>query len=305
MSPGRLRSFRSAFEQGVEQPLNRDAIGLLRVRANITGFYIAHVLSAIDVNMMRQEARRVVIYADSAQSRELCEELFAGCGWGVVVAATAQEARKLSRKQGAVALSVGEGGLAILTGSETVEGSRLDLLAALLELRTGAKEIFCDALAPEAIEEMAARYDASVLRKHTQKLVRGIDRGSLLFFVKTDPYAAAVLLCEKVAALDTSITDLANELPPLVLHERSIACAWKDIGRIFRTIAEEQAGANVERLEGLRIKNKNGYVHLLPGNDGRRMRVISGAFSEEYAESLADLYVRRANCICESKDTKA
>lgn len=299
MSAGKLRSIRSAFEQGRETVLERGSLGLLRVRTNIEGFYIASVLSSIDVRAMREGAKRVIIIAQDTQSRELCEELFAACGWGVVNAATVEEARKLSRKLNAVALNIGQEKFAIYSGSETVEGGRLDMLLALMELRAGAKELVCDALSPDTIEQMALLYGAQVKRMHTQKLLKEIKRTGLLFAVKTDPFAAAVRLCEKLVLDDATLTELANALPQVNVRERSIACAWKDIGRIFRTISDEQAGANMERLEGLRIRSRNGWVHLLPGSDGRRLRVIGGAFSEEYAESLADLYAKRASALCE------
>ena len=100
---------------------------------------------------------------------------------------------------------------------------------------------------------------------------------------------------------------MAAELPLPQVRERTVAVTWKDIGRIFRTVAEESAGRtglSADLTEGVRVSRGDGWVNLLPDAGGRCMRVIGQAFSEEYAQSLADFYGRRVERIIREKKKK-
>ncbi len=295
--PAQWRALRNAFELTPSAPMAEP--GLITLKASLTQVYAADVVSQVYAPLLREYAGRVVVTALPSETHMLCL-LFSEVGWRVIEADTPPNAIRLARKQNGLALGIVDGCLEIYTQHETIAGSALDMLFAMLELQSGAETIAVDALAPDSVEHLARQYSAQVERLHSGTLLRTLTPSSLLYTAKTDPYAAALRLAEVVATRKRPIEEIVAGLPRLGLKERRVSVARRDIGRVFRAIAEDQDAQRIDRTEGVRIRQNNGWVHLLPERGGR-MRVIGGSFSEEYAESLADLFAKRVNAITKEK----
>lgn len=299
--PAQWRALRNAFEMTPCAPMAEP--GLIAFKASLTEVYAADAVSRVCAPLLRAYAGCAVISAEPAETHML-RLLFSEVGWHTLEADDGpQSAVRLARKQNALALGIENGGLAIYTQHERIAGAALDMFFAMLELQSGAESIWIDALAPDGIESLARQYSAQVERLHSGTLLRTLPENSLLYAAKTDPFVAALKTAEVIALRKRPIEEIASGLPRLGIKERSVAVARKDIGRVFRAIAEDQDTRRIDRTEGIRIRQNNGWVHLLPERGGR-MRVIGGSFSEEYAESLADLFARRVNAITKTEERR-
>jgi len=49
---------------------------------------------------------------------------------------------------------------------------------------------------------------------------------------------------------------------------------------------------------------RGGWVNLMPDASARQMRVIAQSFSEEYSESLADIYARKVEKLLKDRENR-
>jgi len=66
----------------------------------------------------------------------------------------------------------------------------------------------------------------------------------------------------------------------------------------------QDSGGSTDMTEGIRIIRRGGWVNLLPDATARHMRVIAQSFSEEYSESLADIYAKKVEKMLKDKEKR-
>ena len=303
-----VRQVQTAFEQGGRR-VGSERLGLLAMRGGMEQLYCADLYERAEGGFLRERGGFAACAARGMEA-EMLRLLFGSCGWSAAIAEDGREAERLARKRQGIALGMEDGRLSVYRGDggERLHGPRLELLCAAVDLLGGEKVIWTDALSGEAMERLAKRHGARVERLPERELQRTLEgKNTLLCELRRDPYATALLLCGRLARLGRSVEQVAAELPLPQVRERTVAVTWKDIGRIFRTVAEESAGRtglSADLTEGVRVSRGDGWVNLLPDAGGRCMRVIGQAFSEEYAQSLADFYGRRVERIIREKKKK-
>ena len=289
---GALREIAQSYADGGQRaPL--DAMGVLAARIDPSPYYTAQVLRRSGFRALRERGGQVALLCpNELEYAQLCA-LFSGCGAAVTRCCSAQDAERAAKKHGTLVLQMQQEDLRLLLPRRTLAKEDLFLFCANLDLKLGAKELRAGVLSSCALEPLAERCGAKVLRMPRRELRATLCESSLLsaqFLV--DPYSAALGIFAALQKLGLSAEEAAASLPFTARCERVFPVRPQEIGRIFRTIAGD--GQDTDLTEGLLLKKGSGWVNIFPDHSGRRMKVVGSAFAEEYAQSLADFYVGRA-----------
>ena len=289
---GAVRSVQTAFEQGGNRS-DMENLGVLAMRSSMEHLYCASVIAGQRASILRQKEGAAFCVAQG-MPLDLLRMLFGACSWQVIPAENPREADRSARKSGGIGLGIVENSLELYCGGEALRGEGLELMLANVDLLCGERTILTDTLTGDAMNLLARRFGARVERLPQRELQAAFkEQDTLLSSMRRDPYATALGMAARLCELSMGLEQVFAELPLPKRSENTVAVAFKDIGRVFRMVTEEQGGARVDLTEGVRISKGNGWVNILPDESGRRMRIIGQSFSEEYAQSLADFYTKR------------
>jgi len=186
----------------------------------------------------------------------------------------------------------------------TVQEDMLLALIALMILRSRGEAVVVPVTATRAVERMASRYGARVIRTKTalqdfyeKMLDLENDAGSaapvsvsqsLLHF---DALAAVCKIAEYLATEKMSLSALIDEIPAYFMTSKETAVPWEAKGTVIRSIAEDADNDDLELLEGVKVYHPDGWALVLPDPDEPVCRVFSEGSTMEVAESLADFYI--------------
>ncbi len=158
--------------------------------------------------------------------------------------------------------------------------------------------------APAALEDMALASGAAVRRVSS---AREAWAGALLkadkrqFDLHFDGLYRMLRIAVLLAERRTTLRGLLSALPPVYRHEERLPCALPDRGRLIRTIAENEAKAELDG--GLHISRNNGWLSVDPDERAPEMLVIGeGATMEAAKELCGELMERLRGLMPEQKD---
>ncbi len=188
----------------------------------------------------------------------------------------------------------------------------LDLYGVLVSLLVMRKyknaRIFAAASAPTVIEELAARYGAAVIRTKDSPAARmqGLAGGDAdleaQFILHFDGVGAVIRILDFLHRENTTLSALIDEIPPFYVRRREVQCTHGDKGRIMRTLSE--GAPETEKTEGVKFREKHGWVLILPDGEKAACRIIAHADREEYAAELTDIYNEKIKEILENKKSE-
>ncbi len=188
-----------------------------------------------------------------------------------------------------------------------IDGDVYSALVPLLVLRTyRAPRLIVRASAPSAIEEMAEKYGGSVLRVQDSPVVQmhGLSGGDpaseAQFIFYFDGAGAVCRLLDFLSREKTTLSELVSEIPAFYMRRRQIPCAPGDRGRVIRILSHLVPDADT--TDGVKIREKNGWVLILPDGAAPACRIIAHADREEYASELTDLYDAKIRDILRKTD---
>ncbi len=213
--------------------------------------------------------------------------------------------RRNSATLGVVIAPDGEKALIFDERGKAVKGDLYTALISLLifrERRGGTVTV--PVHASQVVDELARRYQGRVLRTRTApRYLMEPDEGEkgesdgadvkLSAVLPFDGVAVLVYLLDLLAAQDLTLTGLLDEIPAIRVREREIPCPWMMKGRVMRRLIQESAGRRTEMIDGLKIHHPQGWALVLPDPEKPSYHVYSEAFSEEFSDSLTDLYVQK------------
>lgn len=192
----------------------------------------------------------------------------------------------------------------------TVQDDMLIALTALLILRSRGETVVVPVTAPRAVEALAEKYGARVIRTKTavqdfyEKLVHQDNLASngsewqisqsLLHF---DALAEIIKVAEYLCMEKTSLADLIDEVPSYFMKKKETQVPWEAKGTVIRSIIEEMPKDNLELLDGVKVYHPEGWALVLPDPEEPVCRVFSEGSTMEIAESLADFYIEKINNI--------
>ncbi|MGI6707906.1 MAG: sugar phosphate nucleotidyltransferase [Dethiobacteria bacterium] len=157
----------------------------------------------------------------------------------------------------------------------------------------------------QVVEKLAERYQGRVLRtkaaprslmeiaEKQEKQAPSRSGRNLSAALSFDGVAALIYLLDLLADQDLTLTGLLDEIPAIKVREREIPCPWTMKGRVMRRLIQETANRRTEMIDGLKIYHPQGWTLVLPDPEKPSYRVYSEAFSEEFSDSLAELYIQK------------
>lgn len=188
-----------------------------------------------------------------------------------------------------------------------VDGDKLLALLTLVVARSYEHpSVALPVTAPQAIDHMAARYGASLVRTKSDRrtlMALAQKEGAKLSFAGSANYEVifpefhsafdalygAAKLLELLANEKCKLSELVDLLPDWHMAAREVACPWEHKGRIMRTIIDEERGKDVEMLDGVRIKREDGWVLVLPDSSDPAFRIIAEADTPQQALEYVDV----------------
>lgn len=201
-------------------------------------------------------------------------------------------------RPGIPAFFAGEGGFLLSAQDETgslVEPGQLLALLTLIEMENGSGEVAVPEGASAAVDLVAAGYRGRVLRL-------GLDGGEARERYAAQPWlwsapAGAVRLCARMGTAGQKLMTLLSKIPRFGVSKQEIPL-FSDREQVLEAMAREQT--RCVQGAGLRLRQRDGWVYLLPTAGGEGLKVVAEGPDLELAGELCALYARRAVAV----DTK-
>ncbi len=155
--------------------------------------------------------------------------------------------------------------------------------------------------ASSAVEKIAREHMGKIVRTKTSlqdfmgKML-GPDTGKEMldqFIMHFDAMAGLVKILDFMSLNGYRLSDLVDMIPEIHIKKAEVECPWDAKGRVIREIMRENAGGNIETIEGVKIHRNEGWVMVLPDAEKPAVKVISESSSAEFAEELTNVYVNK------------
>jgi mannose-1-phosphate guanylyltransferase/phosphomannomutase len=180
-------------------------------------------------------------------------------------------------------------------------------LVSLITLRTvkGAT-IVVPISAPSVIDRMAKEYEGKVLRTKTSpleimgKMVATGGQGAVMndqFIMNFDAIGSLVKILDFMKSNNIKLSELIDNIPSFHIIKKEVECPWNAKGKVIRQIIEESNDDKIELMEGVKIYQDGGWVLVLPDSEKPVCKVIGEGYSEEFAESITDIFADRVKKI--------
>ncbi len=101
---------------------------------------------------------------------------------------------------------------------------------------------------------------------------------------------AIVKLMEQLAGEDRSLSDVLREVPPTVMLQKKIPCAWENKGALMRQMATHAKGKPSQFIDGVKIFHGEDWVLIYPSQDEAYFELCVEAEDRREAEELAVHY---------------
>lgn len=167
--------------------------------------------------------------------------------------------------------------------------------------------------APRAVEDLAHAFGGRVLRTKTgtrwiMEAKIGEDNkldtpGCMQFFMEFDNVYNIVKIIDCLLMESLTLSQLADRVPEVYVSIKSTACPWTAKGSVMRTLISEGKEDNVELLDGIKVYHDQGSALVLPDAEEPVYNVYGEGFSQEIADSLTDMYLKKIDKIVDSENS--
>jgi phosphomannomutase len=196
--------------------------------------------------------------------------------------------------------------LGIVTGEGEILPEEATLvLAAEIQLRRESGAVVTNVSTSGAIERVAARYGASVVRTpvgqafiseamiESRAVIGGEGSGGVVVprvQLTHDSAAAVGLILEHLAQTGERISELAAGLPRFVMLKHDVPVEPNRIHSLLQRLYDEleRDGAEYDQTDGIKINGPDGWVHVRVSNTESLIRVIAEAETPARARELLD-----------------
>ncbi len=315
------------FREDFSRPAG-DGIGEILRLSNLEEIYRSELLQNISLEKLARAGLRIVLGNPSPYLRRFLIPLLQQLSCTVITINTAPgladesvrcpdesplhcsselaaAVRRNSATLGAVIEPGGEKACIFDERGKAVQGDLYTALISLLvfrERRGGTVAV--PAHVSQVVEKLARRYRGRVLR--TKAAPRSLmetalggrpepvrEGSALSAVISFDGVALLVCLLDLLASQDLTLTGLLDEIPSITVREKEIPCPWTMKGRVMRRLLEESASERIEMIDGLKIYHPQGWALVRPDPERPSCHVYSEAFSEEFSDSLTELYAQK------------
>ncbi|MEG6616120.1 mannose-1-phosphate guanyltransferase [Peptococcaceae bacterium 1198_IL3148] len=188
---------------------------------------------------------------------------------------------------------------------QAIQEDMLTALLALVVLKERGGPVVVPVTAPMAIEDLAQRYNSTVVRTKTaiqdfieQVIIQDDQRGQNLsqFLLNFDALAGLTKVLEYCAKEKLTLSTLVKEIPTFFVNKKQVKVSWEAKGKVIRKLIEQKPG-RLELLDGVKVFHPDGWALVLPDPEEPICRVYCEGSSMEIAEELTDLYIDKINKI--------
>jgi len=113
------------------------------------------------------------------------------------------------------------------------------------------------------------------------------------FLPSFDATAAFATLLELLAASGQRLSALVDELPPVHIVHDTVVTPWDLKGQVMRTLVERSAGGEVELVDGVKVRHRDGWALALPDPTAPLTHLWAEGPTEQAAADLVAEYARR------------
>jgi mannose-1-phosphate guanylyltransferase/phosphomannomutase len=307
-----------------------DEIGAIDVisNENVLGRYMAGFNKVVDHHMIRKRKFQLVVDYAHGSTTQLLPKIFNNLGCEVVVlnastdvapARTLDELGKDMQRLATISSALNaDMGIRIDPSGERISvvddrGRILDgmkMLAVMTSLflrlhRNGT--VAAPVNAPSALQHIAKRYDGFI--QHTKVLSYALmtaagregvvlvgDGGGQFAFPELHPAFDGMLaiakLLQLLAAYDTRLSEVVDDLPAYYMSSARVTCPWENKGKVMRILSEQYRERRAKPIDGIKIDLGKEWVLVLPDADSPFFHIFAESVSNEQAQALAEKYAR-------------
>ena len=315
-----------ALERKIENALAREdfarvdaaSIAETKFAAGIHEGYISSILHRLNLDTIRNANFVLCGVYDPENLQRLIEPLMRETGidlkwvdhvtsggtrsWEMQKNLSSYLARTVTQENadaGFILSSDGERIVLIDNAGRIIEDDRLITLIALYILKTKGEQVIVPVTAPAAIDSLAERYGAQVLR--TKAALRDyanavLEKDGGRFLLYFDPLHALFAILDYLAQEKIPLAELVDEIPAFYMTEKVMPVAWNYKGRVIRELMQAK-DQPLELIDGVKVFHPEGWALVLPDPEAPVCRILSEGTSMEVAEGLADFYMHRIGAI--------
>lgn len=193
---------------------------------------------------------------------------------------------------------------------DPIEKTQLNLLLNYIVLKSqrGERLIVADYNSPKAVDIIAKNNNGTVIRTKsgTRALIDEIVKHDTIddamsvgkMSMYYDGIAFLIGLIDVLNREEKTFRELISALPELHISEKETECEWSKRCRVLRALSENR---EADPGNGVKITQKYGWSLVLPDEKRAVFKIYSEAFSNEYAEELTDICIRRIKEIIAEK----
>jgi mannose-1-phosphate guanylyltransferase / phosphomannomutase len=325
VAPDREKAVERLFFMEDFERAPMDGIGTLSFPHAGTDRYRDGLLGSLDREVVRRGSIRMVLDYAFGSASSIFPSVLGALGVEVIalnayldetrISKTAEEFERSLQQLSNIVRTLGADlGVLLDTGGEKVflvdekgevlSGDLALALVALLVMRTRPPgRIVVPVTASRAVERMADEYGFKVTRSRgtaralTEAALApdvalvGEEMGGLIFpsfHPAFDGMSAVVRILEMMARLDVRLHQLTRAVPESHMSRLEVPCPDERKGAVMRRLIEATKGADVELIEGVRVRMGEDWVAAIPDADRAIFHVIAEAGDRERAQRLAE-----------------
>ncbi len=330
IAPDREKSIERLFFMEDFERASMDEIGTLSFPHAGTDRYRDGLLESVDRDVARKAGLKMVLDYAFGSASSIFPAVLGALGVEVIalnayldetrISKTAEEFRRSLQQLSNIVRTLGADlGVLLDTGGEKVflvdekgdvlPGDLTLALVSLLIMRTRPRgRIVVPVTASRAIDRMAEEHGFAVTRSRgTSRALTeaalapdvalvGEEMGGLIFpsFQPAfDGMSAVVRILEMMARLDVRLHQLTRAVPESHIARIEVPCPNERKGAVMRRLIEATKGANVDLIEGVRVRMGDDWVAAIPDADRATFHVVAEAGDRAGAQRLAEEYRER------------
>jgi mannose-1-phosphate guanylyltransferase / phosphomannomutase len=311
------RKIENAFFREDFKRCSGEEISRLNNITDFKNYYVRSILNEVDISKIRTNPPKVCVTSPSDFVISVVVPMLTDLGCKVASFSSTsfndpetilEEINKTAADFAAFIDSNGETLVLIdKFGNEIKDDLFLSLTSLIIFKTNKNAKVVVPITAPSVIENLAKKYDCTVVRTKTspQAVMEQMLSHNLFknrenmdqFLLNFDAFAGLVKIIEFLCTNNTTLTDTIKEIPGFYVSKKKIFCPWELKGRVMRTLITEKNGEKVELLDGVKFILESGWVLILPDADMPLCRIYSEGQSPQIAEDISDKYLAKIETI--------
>ncbi len=337
ISEGRQREVEKVFDQGNFRRAFAGEIGAIVFPPRVLEMYTNSLLAQLDLESLKHRRFRVVVDYAFGSANIIMPQVLGKMGCDILSLNSFTDEDKVTLSQEELNASLknlshlvksseAEMGVLLDNAGESLylldeRGRQMHPQAALLLFTSllcseGSKgriavpvsmtsrvEEIAHARGKEVVRTKVSRGDLMRVSRGDGVIFAGAGSGGFIFpsFLPTfDAMAATAILLDKLSRVETPLSSLVDELPPIHLLSEEIAASWEQKGLIMRRLAEGKSEGRLELIDGVKVFFDDGaWILVLPDPEEPSLHLICEAGDDTRAALIIADYTRKIRDIVE------